>query len=163
MAVISKSRVGYVCNCQFILTEFSVAVTFIVVLPFSKYPQIKNIGKHNLKVLRGFLKSIIGEMLIRFLNKYSMRLKLWWKNWVLTLKFPDRIQDIRISKIILMLMYFAYGLLEENHFIYIHVLDSINWDLDFRFSEKNLNSFILNTFLPDSSWKSWIIIGCVRY
>jgi hypothetical protein len=77
-------------------------------------------------------------MLIQFFNKYSMRLKFWWKNWALILKFPERIQDKRIGKIILMLLYFAYGLLEENHFIYIQALDSINGDLDFRYSEKNL-------------------------
>jgi hypothetical protein len=92
-------------------------------------------------------------MLIEFLNKYSMRLKLWWKNWALILKFPDRIQDKRIRKIILMLTDFAYGLLEESHFIYIQALDSINGGLDFRFSDKNLNNLILNIFLPNSIGK----------
>jgi len=65
-------------------------------------------------------------MLIQFLNKYSMRLKLRRKNWALILKFPDRIQDKRIGKIILTLIYFAYGLLEDRHFIYIQVFGSIN-------------------------------------
>jgi hypothetical protein len=62
-----------------------------------------------------------------------------------------------------MLIYFAYGLLEEGDFIYIQALGSINGDLDFRFSEKNLKKLILNMFLPNSIGKSWITIRCVRY
>jgi hypothetical protein len=45
------------CNCEFILIEYSVADIFILVLPFCTYPQIKNIVKSNLKFLKD-VKSI---------------------------------------------------------------------------------------------------------
>jgi hypothetical protein len=46
------------------------------------------------------------------------------------IKIPRDNSRQRIGKIILTLIYFAYGLLEDSHFIYIQVLGSINGDLD---------------------------------
>ena len=64
-------------------------------------------------------------------------------------KIPE-FQGTSIGKIFLMLLIFCLWTTgRESH----QMLDSINGDVDFRSSSKNLNIFLLNTFLPNSKEK----------
>lgn len=115
------------------------------------------------------LKSIKGTMLIQFLNKFSVRLKLWRKNWVLILKFPDRIQDKRTGKIILMLIYFAYGLLEESFHLHSG-LRLYEWRFRFqilweKFKQFNIKHVSTEQYskMVDTNWLCSVLCGTVQH
>lgn len=140
-----------VCDCEFIITLYTLADIFAVTLPFSKYLQSKNIDVESATTKL--------KLLIETLNSKRSNADTYFETFIL--KEASKLMDVldvelKIPRVTSRQNHRAnfsdLNELTPNHYwrraVFLPTLDFIITDLRERFSEKVLNSLVLNTLLP---------------